>query len=75
MKRRIFRLALHFPVGLFIIWAFHVFPVAGIIFSAFFLAYELDEDWRIRDQAFYDLAGVLWGLAAGLGIAWLIGWL
>jgi len=34
-----------------------------VIFFLGFMIYELNEDWRIKDFAFVDIAGYLWGLA------------
>ena len=57
------RALIHVPVGAFNAWLLHQEPTAGIIFALFFLVYELNEDWRIRDQAWKDLKGWLWGFA------------
>jgi hypothetical protein len=31
-----------------------------------FLAYEVTEDWRIKDKAYIDIQGYMWGLATGI---------
>lgn len=56
---------LHVPVGMAcaaLSFASQTLPLA---FCIAFIAYELNEDRHIRDQAWKDLAGFLWGLAAG----------
>jgi len=30
-----------------------------------FMAYEVTEDWRLKDGAYVDIYGYLWGLATG----------
>ena len=57
------RLLIHIPVGAFNAWLLHDATMTGIIFSLGFMVYELNEDWRIKDQAWKDLAGWLWGFA------------
>lgn len=57
------RLVLHLPVGAFNAWLLGESPVFGVVFFVCFLFYELNEDWRIKDQAWKDLAGWLWGFA------------
>lgn len=57
------RVLLHVPIGAFNAWLFWHVPQVGVIFFVGFLIYELNEDWRIRDQAWRDIKGYLWGLA------------
>jgi hypothetical protein len=73
------RLWLHFPVGFFNVLAFVVGASYGWAFLFTFALYEMSEDWRIKDQAYIDIAGWLWGFAAGIlllaarkGIPWVI---
>jgi len=57
------RLLLHIPVGAVNLVLLQVHPVLAVIFFLGFMIYELNEDWRIKDFAFVDIAGYLWGLA------------
>jgi hypothetical protein len=68
MKDKLYRLLLHVPVGGFNAWLICREPAAGVIFFLGFVIYELNEDWRIRDQAWKDLAGWLWGFALAVYI-------
>jgi len=68
--KRILRLLEHVPVGAFNAWVLGFNPIIGAIFFVAFIVYELNEDWSIKDQAWQDLAGWLWGAAI---IALLIG--
>ena len=64
MRQRIFRAAIHIPVGLLNIAATLVHWSAALVFCLSFLAYELNEDRHIKDQAWYDLTGYLIGQGA-----------
>lgn len=64
------RAALHVPVGLANALLVYVSPVLGLCFGLAFTAYEVLEEWRIRDKGWLDLQGYLWGLVAG-GALWL----
>ena len=59
------RLFLHIPVGLLNVFFALICPPLSILFFIGFMIYELSEDWRIKDQAYKDIAGYLWGLAIG----------
>lgn len=64
MKRSELKRALiHVPVGV-VAMLFGTLTGwwAAIIFSAGFLAYELNEDRHLTDQAWIDLKGFLWGV-------------
>jgi len=63
MTANLSRLLLHLPVGGFTAWLAARDPAAAALFFAGFIIYELNEDWRIKDQAWKDLAGWLWGFA------------
>ena len=61
------RILLHVPVGVATVALLEAHAALAVIFFLGFMVYELNEDWRIRDCAFVDIAGYLWGLAlAGL---------
>ena len=59
---------LHVPVGIVIAIVPGVLPLC---FTALFIAYEISEDWRIKDHAYIDVQGALIGLAIGGGVRWL----
>lgn len=63
-RRQIFRVALHFPVGVLNGFATEVNIAIGLIICLSFLFYEVTEDWRIKDNAYVDIMGYLFGLAA-----------
>ena len=69
---KLFRCLLHIPVGLVTVVAAIVRPVLAICLLVGFLAYELNEDFHIKDNAWVDIAGYLWGLAIGSMILFLI---
>jgi len=66
------RALLHLPVGAFNAWLLTESPAAGAIFFVGFLVYELNEDWRIRDHAWKDLKGWLWGFALFTSLYYLL---
>ena len=70
-RRRIFRGALHVPVGALNVAAIFLHWAVGLIFCLGFLFYEANEDRHIEDQAWYDVAGYLWGIGLVVGV-WLI---
>ena len=57
------RLLLHLPVGLVTALACWKLPVVGIALLVAFIYYETNEDRHIKDQAWIDVAGFIWGLA------------
>lgn len=63
MKADAWRLLLHTVPGGFTAWLITQNPVAGVLFFLGFMVYELNEDWSIKDQAWKDLKGWLWGFA------------
>lgn len=65
------RLWLHIPVGLVAVVLYWLSPIAGAGFTFIFWRYEKNEDRYIKDQAWKDYAGFLWGMALG-GLAWAI---
>ena len=60
------RAAFHFPVGVFVGWLSYVNVPIAYLLGAGFLVYELAEDMRIRDRAFLDIIGYLFGLGAAV---------
>jgi len=60
------RWCLHFPIGGFTAWSGTVHWVYPLVFMLGFLAYEVTEDWRIKDKAYIDIQGYMWGLATGI---------
>lgn len=59
------RILLHVPIGMFNAWALAKTPHIGWAFLLMFVLYEINEDWHIKDQAWYDLRGWLWGFVVG----------
>jgi len=57
------RILLHVPAGAATVALLEAHAALAVIFFLGFVVYELNEDWRIRDCAFVDMAGYLWGLA------------
>lgn len=60
------RWLMHFPIGAFTAWAASQHWSFGFLVIFGFVAYEIIEDWRIRDKSYIDIQGYLWGLAAGI---------
>lgn len=44
-----------------------VSPVFAVMIFAGFIIYELSEDWRITDFAYYDIRDYLWGFCTTIG--------
>ena len=66
-KHKTFRAFLHIPVGLMNVWAFQGGDGIGLTFFLAFIIYELNEDiFYLKDGAYIDIAGYLWGLALGI---------
>jgi len=57
------RALIHVPVGAFNAWLLQDATPTGVIFFAAFMIYQLDECLHIKDQAWRDIKGYLWGLA------------
>lgn len=64
----IYRACLHVPVGWFNGLALDVGPMWASMFFLGFIAYEINEDWGIKDGAYLDIYGWLIGFA--IMIAW-----
>ena len=63
MIKRLSRLLLHIPVGMLNAFLMLRCSPLGWGFLVFFAIYELNEDMHIKDQAWLDIAGWLWGYA------------
>ncbi len=63
------RFWLHVPVGLATVFLAWLNWTIAAAYVALFLAYELNEDHHVRDEAWRDLAGAMAGILAG-GLAW-----
>ncbi len=58
------RVLMHIPVGMLtVVLGFFVAWWLGPLFGIGFLIYEVDEDWHLRNGAWKDIKGWLWGLA------------
>ena len=63
-KEQLWRWFLHLPVGVGTVLAVcHVHWAAGLIIAFWFWAYERNEDRWMRDQAWVDMKGAIWGAA------------
>lgn len=58
------RAIIHLPLGALTAWAGTVQWVFAIVLLVSFLAYELTEDWRIKDNAYIDIRGYIAGFIA-----------
>jgi len=60
------RVLLHIPLGLLtVLFGCYIGWWLAIIFSVGFLVYEVDQDWKISDNAYVDIKGFLWGCGIG----------
>lgn len=59
------RVLLHIPLGLLSCLLVYVHWVLSIGFVILFLGYELNEDLCIKDEAWKDIKGMLWGIGIG----------
>lgn len=66
-KEKLFRAGIHIPVGLFNVFCLYVGIVYGVLFFMGFFAYELNEDWHLKDGAWLDIFG--WLIGFGMGVA------
>jgi len=62
------RLIMHLPVGLAVIFLTLVHPIFGSALLLSFVSYEISQDWRKKDCGYLDIAGLCWGVGLG-GIA------
>jgi len=62
-KDELKRVLMHIPVGMLtVVLGFFGAWWLGVLFGVGFWVYEVDEDWHIRNGAWYDIKGWLWGL-------------
>ncbi len=64
------RALMHIPHGLAFMLLFLLPPVAvgvaaAVLWAVFFLLYELDQDWHVKDGAWRDIIGFLEGVILG----------
>jgi len=57
----LYRCLIHIPLGFFNAMMMVESPNMGWAFMIFFMVYELNEDFHIKDQAWYDIKGWLVG--------------
>lgn len=67
------RVLLHIPVGIFTCFAGYVAWWLAVIFGAGFLLYEVNEDIHLKDEAWKDIKGFLWGIVIGSLIMFVMG--
>ncbi|MDD4985885.1 MAG: hypothetical protein PHQ43_08860 [Dehalococcoidales bacterium] len=58
------RCLIHIPVGLIAGWCLLYALGLGVCILVYFALYEISEDIRIRDCAYIDIIGCLFGLCA-----------
>lgn len=64
--KHLIRWAIHLPIGGVIAhMILRVDPTLGVVIAVYFLAYEVMEDWRVKDRSFIDVFGSLIMLIAG----------
>lgn len=68
------RFWLHLPVGFVGAWFTWEMPVAGVMFTVYFLAYEVLNDWKKDDKSYKDVIGAVAGYGILTGIAIVFGW-
>lgn len=65
-KDEVIRVLVHIPVGALLVFlGLYVGWWLAMTFTIGFLAYELNEDKHLSDNAWKDLKGFLWGLGIG----------
>ncbi len=72
-----YRNAAHYLVGMIIVMSSMVHWVLPLIGVGLFLAYEVDEDWHLYDEAYHDILEAMIGFfvaTTGL-IAWRFIWI
>ena len=64
MKDSLYRALIHAPLGALTAWSGSEHWVYAIVMLVAFLAYELTEDWRIKNNAYIDIRGYIAGFIA-----------
>lgn len=59
------RVLLHSTLGLLTCLLGYASWWLALMFCTGFIVYELDQDWKIGDNAYTDIKGFLWGLGMG----------
>ncbi len=55
----------HYGGGVLVAYFSFVAPVLAVLITTLFALYEMDEQWRITDEAFKDIREFLIGLFVG----------
>jgi hypothetical protein len=71
MRNHVYGTLLHAILGGFAAWAAHEW-IYGLVIIICFLAYEISEDWRIKDHAYIDIRGFLAGFVVGIVVIELV---
>ena len=71
-KEKLFRMGIHIPVGLFNVFCLYVGIVYGVLFFVGFFAYELSEDWHLKDNAWLDIYGWIVGFGIGVSLLFML---
>ena len=69
-QQRAVRAAIHIPVGIIASLSVLAHFAIALSFTLAFLAYEITEDWRIKDSGFHDIFGFIIGLAVGAALVY-----
>jgi len=70
MKTSLYRAGLHTPLGAL---AAYLGDVPQVVIVILFLAYEITEDWRIKDHAYLDIKSFMVGyIATMLGMEFVL---
>lgn len=57
------RILIHIPMGVLIVEGAYLHWAVPLCLTALFIFYERNEDHWLRDQAWKDVAGALWGMS------------
>ena len=60
------RILIHIPLGLVLVAAVYIHWSLVLATTGLFIFYERNEDHWVRDQAWKDVGGALWGIALGV---------
>ena len=63
IKTSLYRAGLHAPLGAL---AAYLGDVPQVVLVILFLAYEISEDWRLKDHAYIDIKSFMVGYVATL---------
>ena len=56
----------HIVAGLIASLATFINPVAGVLATALFIIYELDEEWHLKDESYKDILEFAVGYYVGI---------